>query len=85
MRAKKNIYINTILANWKSPYISREKFCELTGGMISQKSLRNLDSIGEGIPGKIRVSAKRVVYPVENALAWLNARIEKWNDNGGRI
>jgi len=35
------------------------------------------------VPGKIRVSAKRVVYPVENALAWLEARIEKWNKEGG--
>ena len=72
-----------IFNNWKSPYISREKFCELTGGMINHKTLRNLDSKGEGIPGKIRVSAKRVVYPVENALTWLSERINKWNTKGG--
>lgn len=50
--------------------------------MINHKTLRNLDSKGEGIPGKIRVSAKRVVYPVENALTWLNERINKWNTGG---
>lgn len=75
--------ILNIFKNWKSPYVSREQFCELTGGMINHKTLRNLDSKGEGIPGKIRVSAKRVVYPVENALSWLNERIEKWNKKGG--
>ena len=47
--------------------------------MINHKTLRNLDSQGEGIPGKIRVSAKKVVYPVENAIAWLETRIAKWN------
>lgn len=75
--------IKIIFQKWTSPYISREKFCELTGGMINYKTLRNLDSKGEGIPGKIRVSAKRVVYPVENALTWLNERINKWNTKGG--
>ena len=68
-----------IFTNWKSPFIERSEFCKLTGGMINHKTLRNLDSQGEGIPGKIRVSAKKVVYPVENAIAWLETRIAKWN------
>ena len=73
------IKLKTIFNGWKSPFIERSEFCKLTGGMINHKTLRNLDSQGEGIPGKIRVSAKKVVYPVENAIAWLETRIAKWN------
>lgn len=73
--------IRIIFENWKSPYVSRLQIFEITGGMISAKTLRNLDAKGEGIPGKLRVSARRVVYPVENVIAWLEKGVKRWDKN----
>lgn len=79
--------VKELFKNWKSPVIGRKELCELAGGMIDRATLRNLDSFGKGIPGKIRVSVKRVVYPVDQVVIWLEKRISKWNggnkENGG--
>jgi hypothetical protein len=74
-----------LFKDWRSPYISRDQIYTVTGGVVTQKTLRNLDSMGEGIPGKTRVSFKKVMYPVESVIAWLEERARKYggeNING---
>ena len=54
------------------PLISRDHVEKLLGGVISSKSLANLDSLGEG-PKRMRIGRK-VVYNTEDLLEWLAKR-----------
>jgi predicted DNA-binding transcriptional regulator AlpA len=54
------------------PLISRDHVEKILGGIISSKTLANLDSLGEG-PKRMRVGRK-VVYKTEDLLEWLASR-----------
>ena len=54
------------------PIISRDHIEKLLGGVISSKTLANLDSIGAG-PKRIRIGRK-VAYKTEDLLEWLSSR-----------
>jgi hypothetical protein len=71
------INIKSIFSGWSSPFVSRNKLSELTGGIINPKTLRNLDSLGQGIPGKFTVGKRTVAYPIESVVAWLEFRIKE--------
>ncbi|SMF28528.1 hypothetical protein [Desulfovibrio gilichinskyi] len=60
------------LAEKLPPIISRSHVERFLGGIISSKSLANLDSLGEG-PPRVKVSG-RVAYRTEELLSWLSAR-----------
>lgn len=60
------------LADKLPPIISRSHVEKFLGGVISSKSLANLDSLGEG-PPRIKVSG-RVAYRTEELLTWLSTR-----------
>jgi hypothetical protein len=53
-------------------FIARDHVEELLGGVISSKTLANLDSLGEG-PKRMRVGRK-VAYLTVDLLAWLEQR-----------
>jgi hypothetical protein len=55
---------------------SREKIYEFTGGALSAGRLANLDSVGQGPPGRMKVGRK-IVYPVDQLVAWLEKRTHK--------
>ena len=58
----------------KSPeIITRKKLYELTGGLISEKTLANMDSEGSGIQPRLRIGGK-VAYPKDAAIVWLKTR-----------
>jgi hypothetical protein len=59
------------------PVISRDHVERLLGGIISSKSLANLDSLGEG-PKRMRVGRK-VAYRTEDLLEWLSFRTTNLN------
>ena len=70
------ITIERILENLSHKFpeiITRKKFQELTGGLISEKTLANLDSEGDGIQPRMRIGGK-VAYPKDAAIAWLKNR-----------
>lgn len=58
---------------WPSPYVAREKVAILTGGITNPRTLANLDSKGEGPPGRVRVGRK-IAYPVKGFIKWLESR-----------
>jgi len=57
--------------------IARDHVEKLLGGVISSKSLANLDSLGEG-PKRMRMGRK-VVYMTEDLLDWLAQRTTQLN------
>jgi len=60
-------------AKWPSAFVSRDKSDEFTGGIIKPRYLANLDSVGQGPPGKIRCGRK-IAYPVTEFVKWLEER-----------
>ena len=54
------------------PLICRNQVEKLLGGIISSKTLANLDSIGKG-PKRIRIGRK-VAYKTKDLLEWLEKR-----------
>ncbi len=60
---------------WPSVWVARTEAEKFSGGMISEKYLANLDSAGKGPAGRIRCGRK-VVYPVNEFVKWLEARSE---------
>jgi hypothetical protein len=70
-----------VFANWKAPVITREKLEEITGGLLKASTMRNLDCQGKGISGGKRVGQRTFVYPVENVIAFLDAKLSKYDSN----
>jgi hypothetical protein len=62
----------TDLAKELPPLIARDHVEELLGGVISSKTLANLDSLVIG-PKRIRIGRK-VAYMTEDLLEWLASR-----------
>ena len=57
-----------------SGYILRTKLSEKTGGLLHGRTMANLDSLGEGIPGKIAIGRK-VAYPVKSVVEYLQSKV----------
>lgn len=55
--------------------LTRQKITELTGGLISSKTLANLDSENDGIQPRLRIG-KKVCYPKEAVILFLKNRCE---------
>ena len=58
--------------NWCGQIVPRTKIEEYTGGLLTPKTLANLDSLGIG-PERITVG-RRVAYPVDELNEWLRER-----------
>jgi len=73
---KQSINLDNLRANLP-PIISRDHVSELLGGVISSKTLANLDSEGKG-PKRMRIGRK-VAYLTEDLLEWMAARATALN------
>jgi hypothetical protein len=58
---------------WPSELISRHEIGRFSGGICNPRTMANLDSLGKGPQGKIRIGRK-VAYPVDSLIEWLEAR-----------
>ena len=65
--------------NLPYPCVRRNDLGKLTGGLLNPKTIRNLDSQGKGIKGKFFIGPRTVAYPTEEVLAFIEARISKFN------
>ncbi len=63
-----------MIDKWPSTMVARNEIDRFTGGLISPSTMANLDSQGKG-PVKIKLG-KKIAYPVEPFVEWLNRRIE---------
>lgn len=60
-----------ILKNNPSGYILRRDLTEKTGGLLHGRTMANLDSLGKGIPGRIMIGNRKVAYPVQAVVEYL--------------
>ncbi len=69
----KTIDLSHLAKHWPSTIVAREKIREFTGGAISPGRIANLDAIGEGPPGRMKIGRK-IAYPVDDLIHWLEQR-----------
>ena len=68
-----------IIQNNPSGYILRKDLTEKTGGLLHGRTMANLDSLGKGIPGRILIGDRKIAYPVDEVIKYLQERVEVFN------
>jgi len=58
---------------WPSPFVARAEVRRFTGGILSGKSLANMQAKGEAVPPAFRCGGK-AVYEVAHLVEFLRAR-----------
>lgn len=64
-----------IIKNNPSGYILRKDLTEKTGGLLHGRTQANLDSLGIGIPGRIKIGNRKVAYPVQAVVEYLQKMV----------
>lgn len=72
-KSKEQPDLSSLAVRWPSSFVAREKVGEFSGGIITPKTMSNLDATGEGPKGRITVGRK-IAYPVDELIAWLESR-----------
>jgi hypothetical protein len=60
---------------WPSAYIGRQQVEIFTGGVMTAKTVSELDYRGLGCKSRVRIGRK-IAYPVPEFIAWLESRAE---------
>jgi hypothetical protein len=71
----RNYIFKNMVSKWPSSIVARSEIEAFTGGLISKRYCANLDCLGLGPEGRIRVGRK-IAYPVESVIRFLEARAE---------
>ncbi len=64
--------LTELATRWPSAFVARSEVGRFTGGIVSPKSLANLDSLGEG-PPRLKVGG-RVAYKALDLVEFLKGR-----------
>jgi hypothetical protein len=67
--------LSKLVRRWDSPYVARHEVGRFSGGLLNSKYLANLDSLGIGPEGKIKIGRK-VAYDTEQLVKWMEERAE---------
>ena len=60
--------------SWPAPVVARSQVDVFSGGLLHPRTLRNLDSLGQG-PPRIKLG-RLVAYPVDGLVQWMQERAE---------
>ncbi len=64
-----------IVKNNPSGFILRKDLSKKTGGLLHGRTMANLDSLGTGIPDRITIGNRKVAYPVESVIKYLQSKV----------
>jgi hypothetical protein len=64
-----------LIESWGAPFVARESIGKFSGGLVHRRTIANLDAKGKGPAGKFKIGRK-VGYPVESVVEWLENRAE---------
>ena len=68
-----NKVLDSLADRWPSQIVARKEISKFTGGILSARTLANMDCRGDGIPERFLL-ANHVCYPVVAVIAWLKER-----------
>jgi hypothetical protein len=70
--------IDQMAANWGSNIVARKEIGRFSGGILSPKTLANMDSKGEGPEGRF-IICNQTAYPIQKIIKFMKDRVaEKW-------
>ena len=72
----KNTDLSYLAQKWPSGVVARERISDFTGGLLSPGRMANLDVAGQGPPERIRFAGRKIAYPVNSLIKWLESRAE---------
>ncbi|MCI5209016.1 MAG: hypothetical protein D3910_09510 [Candidatus Electrothrix sp. ATG2] len=72
-QTEKQVDLTPLAKKWTSTIVARQELKEFSGGALNARTMANYDSQGTGINGRFTIG-KKVVYPVDEAIAWMEAR-----------
>ena len=67
-----------LFEKWPSPLVARPEVSRFSGGILNSKTMANHDSNGTGPAGRVKIGRK-VAYPVDSLIAWLESRATRLN------
>ncbi len=74
---KKKADLSSLATKWPSSIVARSEIESFTGGILNQKTCANLDSQGKGIQGRIRINSRKIAYPVQEVIRFLEERSQQ--------
>jgi len=74
MGKERSFDLDVLSVEWGSSIVARTEIGRFSGGVLTSKSVANLDSLGKGPPGRFRLGRK-VVYPVGELVGWMKGRM----------
>jgi len=69
-----------IIKNNPAGYILRKDLSKKTGGLLHGRTMANLDSLGQGIPGRIKIGNRKVAYPLQAVVEYLQKMVSVSDD-----
>ena len=79
-----NKVLDSLADRWPSEIVARKEIARFTGGILSARTLANMDSRGDGIPERFLL-ANQVAYPVLAVIQWLKSRsAADWKSRKGQ-
>jgi hypothetical protein len=73
---KPNPDLSKLRDKWPSTFVSRDKVSDFSGGVLHPRTMANLDALGQGPKGRIRMNGKKIAYPVDELIAWMQSRCQ---------
>lgn len=73
-----------ILKNSPSRWILRRDLTVKTGGLLNGRTAANLDSQGIGIKGRILIGKKKIAYPAEEVVRFLEEQSQLIPDKASK-
>jgi hypothetical protein len=72
---QKDHNLEKLKEKWPSPFVSRDRIEEFTGGLFKQSSMNTLDSMKQGITPRY-AKGHKVFYEVDDVILWLTKKIK---------
>ena len=73
MSEQSGLFAN-LAEKWPSTYVARGEVGKFSGGILHPRSMANLDCLGKGPEGRIHIGKKKVAYPVQSLIRWMEKR-----------
>ena len=74
-----------LASQWGAPFVTRDQrsLDRATGGLLNPRTMANLDSLGKGPAGRLRMGRK-IVYPSGSFFEWLVSRLKPASEGCGK-